>query len=57
MWSNDFPHENSTWPDSLKYIERDLGHLPEDRRAKLLRTNVMKLYNMKAPWLEGVRAA
>ena len=58
MWSNDFPHENSTWPDSLKYIERDLGHLPEERRAKLLRTNVAKLYGMKIPTLsEGARAA
>ena len=30
MWSNDFPHPNSTWPNSIKIIQRDLGHLPPD---------------------------
>ncbi len=49
MWSNDFPHPNSTWPNSLKVIERDLGHLPADARAKLVRENVIKLYGMKVP--------
>ena len=49
MWSNDFPHENSTWPDSRKYIERDLGHLPADIRSKLLCGNVAKLYDMEIP--------
>jgi predicted TIM-barrel fold metal-dependent hydrolase len=46
MWSNDFPHPNSTWPNSLQVIERDLGHLPAEARAKLVRENVVKLYNM-----------
>ncbi|MEE8263458.1 MAG: amidohydrolase family protein [Gammaproteobacteria bacterium] len=49
MWSNDFPHENSTWPDSHKYIERDLGHLPPDKRFKLLCGNVAKLYGLEIP--------
>ena len=25
MWSNDYPHANSTWPDSKKYIDRRPG--------------------------------
>lgn len=45
MWSNDFPHPNSTWPKSRQVIERDLGHLPAEKRAKLLSTNVTGLYN------------
>jgi uncharacterized protein len=49
MWSNDFPHPNSTWPNSRKVIERDLGHLPADKRAKLVRENVARLYNLKVP--------
>jgi hypothetical protein len=49
MWSNDFPHENSTWPNSRKVIQRDLGALPADRRAKLVRLNVAKLYNLAIP--------
>ena len=51
MWSNDFPHPNSTWPNSLKVIERDLGHLPADKRAKLVRENVVKLYGLRVPEL------
>lgn len=46
MWSNDFPHGNSTWPKSRDVIARDLGHLPQATRAKLLSENVVKLYDL-----------
>jgi len=49
MWSNDYPHGNSTWPESKKYIDRDLGHLPADIRKKLVYTNVKKLYDIDIP--------
>jgi uncharacterized protein len=49
MWSNDYPHQNSTWPNSRAVIERDMGHLPAADRDKLLNTNVRKLYNLKTP--------
>ena len=49
MWSNDYPHGNSTWPHSRDVIGRDLGHLPSDARAKLVRDNVTKLYSLKIP--------
>ncbi|MCZ6906134.1 MAG: amidohydrolase family protein, partial [Deltaproteobacteria bacterium] len=47
MWSNDYPHPNSTWPNSRKVIERDLGHLPAEKLTKLLYTNVGKLYQLE----------
>src|SRR6202008_286759 len=40
MWSNDYPHWNSTWPNSLKVIKRDLGHLPAETQRKVLAGNV-----------------
>jgi predicted TIM-barrel fold metal-dependent hydrolase len=49
MWSNDFPHPNSTWPHSRQVIQRDLGQLPSDVRAKLVRSNVERLYQMRVP--------
>jgi uncharacterized protein len=49
MWSNDFPHENSTWPRSREVIARDLGNLPDDVRAKVVRENVLRLYKMPVP--------
>jgi predicted TIM-barrel fold metal-dependent hydrolase len=49
MWSNDFPHPNSTWPHSRQVIERDLGGLSASARSKLVRENVAKLYGMRIP--------
>jgi predicted TIM-barrel fold metal-dependent hydrolase len=49
MWSNDYPHGNSTWPNSRQVIARDLGHLPADVREKVLSQNVAKLYGLKVP--------
>jgi predicted TIM-barrel fold metal-dependent hydrolase len=49
MWSNDFPHGNSTWGHSGEIVARDMGALPAERRAKLLRENVAQLYGIKIP--------
>jgi predicted TIM-barrel fold metal-dependent hydrolase len=49
MWSNDFPHGNSTWPKSREVVARDLGDLPAPVRAKLVRENVARLYNIPIP--------
>jgi len=49
MWSNDYPHQNSTWPNSRDVINRDMSHLAAQDRAKLLNANVIKLYNLKVP--------
>jgi len=32
------------WPDSQEYIERELGHLPEATRQKIVCDNAAKLY-------------
>jgi len=49
MWSNDYPHQNSTWPNSRDVIARDMGHLAVADRTKLLSENVTKLYDLKVP--------
>ena len=49
MWSNDYPHGNSTWPHSRQVVARDLGDLPAGSRAKLLRENVARLYSIRIP--------
>jgi predicted TIM-barrel fold metal-dependent hydrolase len=57
MWSNDYPHQNSTWPNSRDVIARDMGHLPAADRAKLLNANVTQLYNLKIPaWSAKLRS-
>jgi predicted TIM-barrel fold metal-dependent hydrolase len=58
MWSNDYPHWNSTWPNSLKVIRRDLGHLPQETQRKVLAGNVCKLYGLDLASLPtGIAAA
>jgi uncharacterized protein len=44
MWSNDFPHNNSTWPDSRQFIEQQLAGVGDDVLMKVLRTNAERLY-------------
>jgi predicted TIM-barrel fold metal-dependent hydrolase len=47
MWSNDYPHQNSTWPRSREVIARDLASFSAGDRAKLVQLNVARLYDLK----------
>lgn len=49
MWSNVFPHGNSTWANSRQVIARNPSDLPADLRAKLLGIHVAKVCNMPIP--------
>ncbi|MCH7552999.1 MAG: amidohydrolase [Chloroflexi bacterium] len=44
MWSNDYPHTDSSWPNSKAIIDRDMANIPEGVQRKFLRENVSKLY-------------
>ncbi|HXJ81656.1 MAG TPA: amidohydrolase family protein [Candidatus Methylomirabilis sp.] len=44
MWGSDFPHPDGIWPDSREYVEKELGHLPEDVRRKVVCENAGRLY-------------
>ena len=35
-WANDYPHHEGTWPHSAEAIERNMGGLTEQSRAKIL---------------------
>jgi len=54
IWPNDYPHPNSTCPKSCDIIARDLGHLSQETRSRLLRENVRQVYNLPAPNAEAV---
>ena len=47
MWSNDYPHAASTWPHSRDVIAEELGHLPKNIFDKVVRDNVINLYDLK----------
>jgi len=47
MWASDFPHTDSTWPNSLKVIKQDFEGVPEDITRKIVCENAAKLYNIE----------
>jgi predicted TIM-barrel fold metal-dependent hydrolase len=52
MWSNDFPHAESNWPNSKQLADEWLAGFDEPTRAKLLWQNAARLYG-----LDPVRSA
>jgi predicted TIM-barrel fold metal-dependent hydrolase len=43
MWASDFPHTDSTWPNSLKVIKQEFEGVPEDVTRKIVCDNAAKL--------------
>jgi predicted TIM-barrel fold metal-dependent hydrolase len=48
MWSNDYPHGNSTWPHSKDYVDSQIGFLDAETKDRVLRTNCIDLYRLNA---------
>jgi predicted TIM-barrel fold metal-dependent hydrolase len=46
LWASDFPHSDSTWPNSQQVIAEQTKHLTPDQRASILRDNVRELYKL-----------
>jgi hypothetical protein len=49
MWSNDYPHQEGTWPHSEQAIERTMGHLNDDERARILGLNAAEFFRIPVP--------
>ena len=47
MWGSDYPHAESTFPKSREILDQILEGVPEDEQAKIVGTNVAKLYNFE----------
>jgi predicted TIM-barrel fold metal-dependent hydrolase len=45
----DYPHGDSTWPDTQEVIERAWGHLPVEDLRKLTHENAARLYRWPLP--------
>jgi predicted TIM-barrel fold metal-dependent hydrolase len=46
MWANDYPHHEGTWPHSAAAIERTMGHLTDEQRAKILGGNAARFFKI-----------
>ena len=46
LWASDYPHPDSTWPNSRKIIEKQMADLSPAVRRALTRDNAVKLYGL-----------
>jgi predicted TIM-barrel fold metal-dependent hydrolase len=46
MWSTDFPHIVTRWPDSLKVMEEQFARVPENEKNKILAGNAVKFFRL-----------
>ena len=46
MWASDFPHTDSTFPESRAWIEKNFAGVPEDVKRKIVYENAVRLYRM-----------
>ena len=47
LWANDYPHHEGSWPHSAEAIERQMAHLSDESRAKILGLNGARLWNIE----------
>ena len=47
MWANDFPHSDSTWPNSQALLAKHAADLTDDERNLILHDNVAELYGLE----------
>jgi len=46
MWSSDYPHSETTWPNSKKLTDEWMADFPEDERRMILFENAERLYDL-----------
>jgi predicted TIM-barrel fold metal-dependent hydrolase len=46
MWASDFPHSDSTWPDSRTILAQQTEALTQAERDDVLHDNVAELYHL-----------
>lgn len=49
MWSSDYPHSETTWPDSRKLIDEHMVGVPEEDRRRIVHDNAAELYGISVP--------
>jgi hypothetical protein len=46
MWANDYPHHEGSWPHSAPTVERQMNHLSDEAREKILGLNAKGVFNL-----------
>jgi len=46
LWSSDFPHQDSSWPDSRRIVAEHLVGVPPEDQRRIARENAIALYGL-----------
>ena len=46
MWSSDYPHSDTTWPNSQRIIEEQFKGVPAGVKHAMLAGNAARLYGL-----------
>lgn len=46
MLGTDYPHTDSSWPDTQRVIKEQMGDIPDDERHKICAGNAMRVFNL-----------
>ena len=46
LWGSDYPHAESTFPESQRILDEILVGVPEDEKALIVGGNAARLYNL-----------
>lgn len=46
LWSSDFPHPVTSWPNSRQIVEEQFAGIPEDERMLILSGNASRVWNI-----------
>ena len=49
VWGNDFPHAESTWPQSMEFLDRLFGEAKEEDRRKITSENAARIFRFDPP--------
>lgn len=47
MWSSDYPHSNTTWPNSQRVIEEQFQGVPGEEKRKIIAGNAARAYGLE----------
>ena len=48
MWSSDYPHSETTYPNSAQVIARDFAGVPDDEKRMIICERARKLFKVGA---------
>ena len=46
MWSTDYPHSETTWPESRAVLDRQFANVPEAEICPMVRDNALRFYGL-----------